>query len=995
MPKSCECDKEEDLVFCTGCNEYYCESCWGRRRAHKDKNSLGPGGIPHEKVDPEIVESVNECMAEPEDENDEKQQHEDDQDTTWFGLDRDMGGEPVLSEYRRYAAIMMDGASETTSARYPGLVSFVGQTGAGKSTLIRLLIDPKRSNNGQIPLAAPVLGRSDCELPTSADVHLYADPKTFSGAQPILFADCEGFDGGERDPIAAASSRNIEASSLKRKPVPTGGANGNSVFRRVIPGTKRILRWARRDAPNHEKTAKRQYAIAEMYPRIFYAFSDVIVFVLNNPKTMEDVVEKLLIWADTNYSKSINLPSKPHAIIALNKCNNSTPESLWNHFTSTDEFFRSMNSQIKRNKTFQAYVKKWQSANFRISDMDELFGCYYSSVHVIRIPDKSRYQLLSNQRDDLYSLIIRCCNKAFIKKKDNRMLPDVDEFGLCLSLAFDHFSQTLDEPFDYVQASLKYKPPPETMADNLHIFSRLVGQKLGLQGQIEPLFNKLTHMVASCLMLDSVRNRRFGQPEDWFRAGISSLGPECQLGTGGIISLGFGHELWSVDECIEKFKSLVVKVFTKRRAQKIQGLRYVEVMIKKSRYETKPLEDALRATFGEDKLFGKREKNGVRRLKVAVTAVSEAGQRAYVLSNYNVRNYATSSSASSGPKLDYQRYRTQRPEDELKVWEAARGTSAAPGFFKPFAKTVPQDSSSHRFPELLDGALRHNNPIYLAIEETRRLATAQNQHVVPDVVLSLGTGLPKHVNHEEDVSLKFLKGQADVPYKKQPFLRAVFTMISYQIKLNLDTEDRWKGWSEPLKHDPMWRDRLFRLNPDLGEQPPPMDDVSKVQSLQNNVIGWIETNIEARDLINEVVCSLVASCFYFERKGNAIQVRTQPSSIELHGCIRCRFWNSASHLKALGAFLATCQSRATFVIANDASEGSECRLPVEVAEMQYHGRFKDVPVVINVPTEDTTTRIAVDLRGILDRRRMYNISGFPRQLMRHDFLSGQPKQRQE
>jgi hypothetical protein len=292
METSCEvCDADQGVVFCTGCNEYYCEPCWDKRRSHKDKKKLGPGGIPHEKVDPVVVKRVEGCMAEPRDETEEREQHENDQDTTCFGLcqrvscrvtkrldcyqrsslvyamsvtslicalpiprdyssfylffvgfnrlsaslllsrsppiglqaeiprlcccfggynysgsetpdrlDRDPGGDPVLSEYRRYASIMMDSASETSPLRYPGLVSFVGQTGAGKSTLIRLLIDPTRQQNGQNEsvLAAPVLGRSDCKVPTSADVHLYVDPKTFSGVQPILFADFEGFEGGER-----------------------------------------------------------------------------------------------------------------------------------------------------------------------------------------------------------------------------------------------------------------------------------------------------------------------------------------------------------------------------------------------------------------------------------------------------------------------------------------------------------------------------------------------------------------------------------------------------------------------------------------------------------------------------------------------------------------------------------------------------------------------------------------------------------------------------
>jgi hypothetical protein len=36
-------------------------------------------------------------------------------------------------------------------------------------------------------------------------VHLYLDPSTFLSEAPILYADCEGLDGGERLPLATTS----------------------------------------------------------------------------------------------------------------------------------------------------------------------------------------------------------------------------------------------------------------------------------------------------------------------------------------------------------------------------------------------------------------------------------------------------------------------------------------------------------------------------------------------------------------------------------------------------------------------------------------------------------------------------------------------------------------------------------------------------------------------------------------------------------------------
>lgn len=159
--------------------------------------------------------------------------------------------------------------------------------GSGKSTLIRLLIDSSTRANAESAVSVPVIGRTDCDTPTSADVHLYMDPETNSGTRPILFADCEGFEGGERSPIAQAATSAVQASSSghRTRDLPKPSGQPLQDFKRATQAvTKRVIRWASRNSQQHEKTSKRGYAVSEMYPRIFHAFSDVIVFVLNNPK---------------------------------------------------------------------------------------------------------------------------------------------------------------------------------------------------------------------------------------------------------------------------------------------------------------------------------------------------------------------------------------------------------------------------------------------------------------------------------------------------------------------------------------------------------------------------------------------------------------------------------------------------------------------------------------------------------------------------------------
>ena len=67
---------------------------------------------------------------------------------------------------------------------------------------------------------------------------------------------------------------------------------------------------------------------------------------------------------------------------------------------------------------------------------------------------------------------------------------------------------------------------------------------------------------------------------------------------------------------------------------------------------------------------------------------------------------------------------------ELKVWEAARATSAAPLIFEPF-KIERHDVT------VVDGAIRLNNPIYEAMLEAKRIDRSRSF----GCVVSIGTGV--------------------------------------------------------------------------------------------------------------------------------------------------------------------------------------------------------------------------------------------------------------
>jgi hypothetical protein len=129
-----------DCFFCYPCGYIFCLKCWKQSPPHKRQRVQG--GIPHEKADPRLSKIIEQTLEADMDEQTQTRLHFQDESTTWFGINSDEDDEDlVFQDYGRFADLIAEMASRKRQRRYPGLVSFVGQTGAGKSTLVRLLIE--------------------------------------------------------------------------------------------------------------------------------------------------------------------------------------------------------------------------------------------------------------------------------------------------------------------------------------------------------------------------------------------------------------------------------------------------------------------------------------------------------------------------------------------------------------------------------------------------------------------------------------------------------------------------------------------------------------------------------------------------------------------------------------------------------------------------------------------------------------------------------------
>ena len=132
------------------------------------------------------------------------------------------------------------------------------------------LKEQKLQLNLASPFRSPVVGSvKNDKSPTSGDVHLYIDPDTAYGPLPLLYADCEGLEGGEIAPRATQLRE-----TMRDRVQPT------HLPRRLFGTRPRELTIAQTNA----EAANREWAVRKVYPRLLYTFSDVVVFVLRNTR---------------------------------------------------------------------------------------------------------------------------------------------------------------------------------------------------------------------------------------------------------------------------------------------------------------------------------------------------------------------------------------------------------------------------------------------------------------------------------------------------------------------------------------------------------------------------------------------------------------------------------------------------------------------------------------------------------------------------------------
>lgn len=249
-------------------------------------------------------------------------------------------------------------------------------------------------------------------------MHLYCDPTTSEGGKyPIFYADCEGLSGGNREPIGAKSRRERADSSQKRSPS----------FQRKLRKfhhAKRPVKWA---TTTHLRS--REYAVENLYPRLLFTFSDTIVFVEKNPRTIEHTIELLVTWAASSFERTSNQPVLPHLIIAFNASSDVLESEHWDVDAVTRKVLEKdlTLEALQRNPVLAPKLDFWKHRGKIIDSPRTLLLSYYHDVRIVRIPTDARPKTVHDQVGKLYEEIRKSCDSSRARKTKARMLLDAEE----------------------------------------------------------------------------------------------------------------------------------------------------------------------------------------------------------------------------------------------------------------------------------------------------------------------------------------------------------------------------------------------------------------------------------------------------------------------------------------------------------------------------------------------------------------------------------------
>jgi hypothetical protein len=458
----------------------------------------------HQQVNPvseKFVEAVT-CSNTSDDQV--RMLHRLDKPARWFSVCRNKDDKPELMSSDRFRNLCDPGQSGNLDNvnHYPSIVSFIGTTFAGKSTIVRAMlllelaehldVGEGSSDDALLNMLSEVAAQpgnyglpvaQGGSNPTTFGVHLYrtgpTEPSIHSDRDNRnnsctetryfqLFADCEGFRAGFSTTNAEAYTDFDSASEYE--------------------GVETLEITA-------DDYVKDKTGVDLFYARVLHAISDVIVFITNNPKAKGEEFPKVLEWAAGALSNSFNQPSRKTLIIVCNKFRPNPDEGAMTSERLKLDFYQAQKECLwKTSDILREFVKRHNAvATLRrlINTNNDLYHELFQNIHFCSIIDKdlgTAYnkdeELLSQYKQLKVIIDLAVAEEREIREKA-LIQYNVEELSSFLTAVFQHFAES-SAPLDFYKATCRDNPSPSNPSEHISNFLRIIfARKTGIEGGTE------------------------------------------------------------------------------------------------------------------------------------------------------------------------------------------------------------------------------------------------------------------------------------------------------------------------------------------------------------------------------------------------------------------------------------------------------------------------------------------------------------------------------
>ncbi|KAJ4864747.1 hypothetical protein T069G_01277 [Trichoderma breve] len=383
----------------------------------------------------------------------------------------------------------------------------------------------------------------------------------------------------------------------------------------------------------------REEAVKELFPRLLYNFSDVVVHVMTEStmREMESELTRLIQWAQNSLHTAVNRAILPRLIVIVNKCPRGV--KTWDPIQTTEEILHQQSESVKHNKVMQSYLKmhgfklekeeqedasegeenaaievnkenpvegkeevpvegkketqvegkkedpaedkkedhveeeiqklvedkkedpaedknedpveekiqnpvedtKEDSVEGKkedpIATLGSLLGRCYSSVEIIRLPTVDNQDVFSEQLQALDESIRDAVSKSEKQKIASRCWITTEMQSRLFTAAFDHYKESLDKPFDFLESLYSITPVEDSLATSCFELlkqARKAGPGTNKLMTAEEFPKVVTPVLCSMVALDSCRSpiKYPGSLKDRYRGKSIEVHDSHEVGLG-------------------------------------------------------------------------------------------------------------------------------------------------------------------------------------------------------------------------------------------------------------------------------------------------------------------------------------------------------------------------------------------------------------------------------------------------------------------------------